>query len=192
GSGGSGGVGDGGGGGKAPPVKKRKGGGGWRAKNGEQVAVRDEREASETWILARVMKYMTDSHHYEVKDEDDQGGGTIMSASRSSVIRLEDSTKGVDKGEEVLAVFPDTTSFYYGTVHKLPKPGGSGEKIVEVKFKDDADETGRTPARPVIARYVVPIPHRGGVKGGGAENDNGERDSQSKCVVILGGGGVGG
>lgn len=32
------------------------------------------------------------------------------------------------------------------------------EKRIEVKFKDDADDNGRTPARPLPARYVVPLP----------------------------------
>lgn len=36
------------------------------AKNGEQVAVWDDREEPGSWILARVIKYVTETHHYEV------------------------------------------------------------------------------------------------------------------------------
>ena len=36
------------------------------AKNGEQVAVRDDREGDGAWILARVIKYVPESHLYEV------------------------------------------------------------------------------------------------------------------------------
>ncbi|CAM9647860.1 unnamed protein product [Scytosiphon promiscuus] len=164
-TGGVGGGGGGGGGGvigdtaaKAPPVKKRKGAPGWRAKNGEQVAVRDDREEPGSWILARVMKYVPETHQYELKDDDDKEGIGMLTAPRSLVIRLEDSTKGVQKGERVLAVFPDTTSFYLGTVHRVPKPAPGAERRIDVKFNDDADDTGRTPARPLPARYVVPLP----------------------------------
>lgn len=40
------------------------------AKNGEQVAVRDDREEPGAWILARVIKYVTETHHYEVQKRD--------------------------------------------------------------------------------------------------------------------------
>ncbi|CAN0585255.1 unnamed protein product [Ectocarpus sp. 12 AP-2014] len=57
----------------------------------------------------------------QLKDDDDKEGIGILTAPRSLVIRLEDSTKGVQKGERVLAVFPDTTSFYLGTIHRVRK-----------------------------------------------------------------------
>ena len=37
-----------------------------------------------------------------------------------------------------------------------PIPGA--ERRIEVKFNDDADDNGRTPGRPLPARYVVPLP----------------------------------
>ncbi|CAN0410334.1 unnamed protein product, partial [Laminaria digitata] len=90
------------------------------AKNGEQVAVRDDREEESAWILARVIKYVPESHLYEVgdmlRDDDDKEGMGGLTAPRSLVIRLEETTKGVQKGDKVLAVFPDTTSFYVGTI----------------------------------------------------------------------------
>lgn len=43
-------------------------GGTLSAKNGEQVAVRDDREEESAWILARVIKYVPESHLYEVSD----------------------------------------------------------------------------------------------------------------------------
>lgn len=43
----------------------------------------------------------------------------VLTAPRQLVIRLEDSTKGVQRGDRVLAVFPDTTSFYVGVVHRV-------------------------------------------------------------------------
>lgn len=93
------------------------------AKNGEQVAVRDDREEPGAWILARVIKYVPETHQYELKDDDDKEGIGIVTAPRSLVIRLEDNTKGVLRGERVLAVFPDTTSFYLGTVSRVSWAG---------------------------------------------------------------------
>lgn len=83
------------------------------------MAVRDDREEPGAWILARVIKYVPETHQYELKDDDDKEGIGILTAPRSLVIRLEDNTKGVIRGERVLAVFPDTTSFYLGTVHRV-------------------------------------------------------------------------
>ncbi len=94
------------------------------AKNGEQVAVRDDRgEEPGAWILARVLKYVPETHQYELKDDDDKEGIGMLTAPRFLVIRLEDNTKGVQRGERVLAVFPDTTSFYLGTVHRVSERG---------------------------------------------------------------------
>ncbi|CAB1120773.1 unnamed protein product [Ectocarpus sp. CCAP 1310/34] len=170
---------------KAPPGKRRKGVPGWRAKNGEQVAVRDDREEPGAWILARVIKYVPDTHHYELKDDDDKEGIGILTAPRSLVIRLEDSTKGVQKGERVLAVFPDTTSFYLGTIHRVPKPAPGAERRIEVKFNDDADDTGRTPGRSLPARYVVPLPE-------GFEEDDSKPAQDDEPPQAGGGGGRGG
>ncbi|CAN0587977.1 unnamed protein product, partial [Ectocarpus sp. 12 AP-2014] len=39
------------------------------AKNGEQVAVRDDREEPGAWILARVIKYVPETHQYEVSSQ---------------------------------------------------------------------------------------------------------------------------
>lgn len=55
----------------------------------------------------------------QLRDDDDKEGSGGLTAPRSSVIRLEDTTKGVQRGDRVLAVFPDTTSFYLGMVHKV-------------------------------------------------------------------------
>ena len=43
------------------------------------------------------------------------------------VKRLDDHSARLRKGDQVLAVFPETTSFYRATVVKNPKPSTSGE-----------------------------------------------------------------
>ena len=55
----------------------------------------------------------------QLRDDDAKEGMAGLTAPRSLVIRLEESTKGVQKGDRVLAVFPDTTSFYVGTIHRV-------------------------------------------------------------------------
>lgn len=49
-----------------------------------------------------------------------------------------------------LPYLPDTT--------QVLKPIPGAERRIEVKFNDDADDSGRTPGRPLPARYVVPLP----------------------------------
>lgn len=75
------------------------------------------------------------------------------------VHRLCDTAHHFEKGDRIVAVFPDTTSFYRAVVSKIPKaPNSNGVWEVIVKFDDDEDETGRTPHRRVPARFVMPRP----------------------------------
>ena len=70
----------------------------------------------------------------------------------------QDSVDGFAKGDMVLAVFPDTTSFYRATISKPVKRSSTGSTEVFVQFEDDEDETGRTPHRRVGARFVMSNP----------------------------------
>ena len=84
----------------------------------------------------------------------------------------------------------------------MVKPIPGVERRIEVKFNDDADSNGRTPARPLPARYVITIPdgfeeddskpaemddddeppaHGGG--GGGAGEEDAD-DPMGKCGVV--------
>merc|ERR1719502_1400336 len=74
----------------------------------------------------------------------------------SSVRRLQESYNDLTKGEALLAIFPETTSFYPATVHKTPKPVNGIMPIeVQVKFDDDEDDTGKTPARKVKMKHIL-------------------------------------
>lgn len=59
------------------------------------------------------------------------------------------------------------------------------ERRIEVKFNDDADDNGRTPARPLPARYVVPLPE-------GFDEEEGKAEEEDGDVTRAGGGGGGG
>mmetsp|Transcript_33880 Transcript_33880/g.58143 ORF Transcript_33880/g.58143 Transcript_33880/m.58143 type:complete len:265 (+) Transcript_33880:149-943(+) len=127
------------------------------AKPGEQVGVKlTKGEENGSWILATVSRYYPDSDIFEVQDEDDES--KLLKLPSENVERLEDSVDGLAKGDMVLAVFPDTTSFYRATISKPVKRSSQGMSEVFVQFEDDEDETGRTPHRRVTARYVMHNP----------------------------------
>lgn len=63
-------------------------------------------------------------------------------------------------GRIVMAMYPDTTSFYRSTLvqlaHKAPRPSGekSREVMCGIQFFDDEDVTGVSPKRLVPAKFV--------------------------------------
>lgn len=64
------------------------------------------------------------------------------------------------QSQEILAMYPDTTSFYKATISTAPKRHSSGgpPPAITVQFADDHDETGTIPHRPVPSRFVLPMP----------------------------------
>eukprot|EP00616_Rhizochromulina_sp_CCMP1243_P018680 CAMPEP_0118974930 /NCGR_PEP_ID=MMETSP1173-20130426/13937_1 /TAXON_ID=1034831 /ORGANISM="Rhizochromulina marina cf, Strain CCMP1243" /LENGTH=339 /DNA_ID=CAMNT_0006924745 /DNA_START=3 /DNA_END=1025 /DNA_ORIENTATION=- len=128
------------------------------AQEDEQVAARIDGEES-GWILATVKKYHPSTDEFDVLDEDDDT--KLIRLSRDLVIRLDEAVENLQKGDTVLAVFPDTTSFYRGRISKPVKnrsASSGGDSEVFVQFDDDEDETGRLPHRCIPARHVMPDP----------------------------------
>lgn len=150
------------------------------ARPGDEVAIRLE-DDNDAWILARVVRYKPDSAHYDVADADDdrkvyelpetrvvpltdsggRNGGVAPPhalAPVASVLATLDGSAGGDnkisKGDEVFAVYPDTTSFYPATISRPPRRGGDSG-VCHVQFNDDADETGLNPDRVVPLKYVI-------------------------------------
>lgn len=117
-----------------------------------------------SWILGSILEYYPGSQLYEVQDEDDLS--RIMNLHVDDVKRLEDTTAHLQKGDKVLAVFPETTSFYRANVVKNPK--APGWEVI-VRFEDDEDATGKAPARKVPARFVL---RRGDVEGGEEDEED--------------------
>lgn len=129
-----------------------------------QVAAKISKSGEDgTWILANVLDYDAKNQCYEIQDEDDIS--RVMMLSFSDVRRLEDSSSSLRRGDSVLAVFPETTSFYRAVVAKNPKSsrssGGGASSSSEgggdviVKFDDDEDDSGKNPARRVPSRFVI-------------------------------------
>jgi SAGA-associated factor 29 len=153
--------------------KRRK----FAANQGDQVAAKVTRtDENGSWILAYVLRFYPDSETYDVQDEDDTS--KLIRLPWNHVMRLSTGTEGwFEKGARVMAIFPETTSFYRAIVSKQPTwtsgtsadllAGGVGNahkprvKEVILKFEDDEDqESGKTPHRRVPSRYVIPVPQQ--------------------------------
>ena len=109
-----------------------------------------------------------------MQDEDDTS--KLIRLPSNHVMRVSTGTEGFfEKGARVMAIFPETTSFYRAIVSKQPtwtsgmssQDGGVGNahkprvKEVILKFEDDEDqESGKTPHRRVPSRYVIPVPQQ--------------------------------
>jgi SAGA-associated factor 29 len=134
------------------------------ARPSEQVAAKITRtNENGSWILASVQRFYVESETYDVQDEDDTS--KLIRLPWTHVMRLSTGTEGCfSKGTKVMAIFPETTSFYRAIVSKDPVwklPKGTTTPVVKeiiLKFEDDEDAEGHTPHRRVPSRYVIPLP----------------------------------
>jgi|TARA_B110000977_G_scaffold39210_2_gene52610 SAGA-associated factor 29 len=124
---------------------------------------------AQEWIVAVVVQYLPHESAYEVMDADDDGGanegnGTVYRLARDSVIAMPRSATSRDgvnfpQGTTVLAVYPNTTTFYRAIVVQQARKSGNtaeyGEFLLE--FEDDGDADGM-PRRPVPFAHVVRHP----------------------------------
>lgn len=131
-------------------------------RSGRRIAVKQKqtgrKEEEDEWILASVHKMVGDTR-YEVQDADD---GTRWTTNLRSIILLPDpaapttssahpsNLDDFPRGSQVLALYPDTTSFYRATVVSAPA-AGSGNRgqraadpaakpgVYRLAFVDDGD-----------------------------------------------------
>lgn len=125
-------------------------------------------DRKEEWILARVIERAADGQ-VTVQDEDDRTRQMTLPARK--VKRLEgnvgaDGTPLLAKGDNVLAVYPDTTAFYPAVIHRIR----NGRRTVSVLFDDDVDETGRLISQNVSLRNILPNPNASKSSGGATAN----------------------
>lgn len=106
----------------------------------KQQGVKGREDEGEEWILAKVVKMVGgDKMRYEVQDADD---GTRWVTTLKNIILLPDpeaaphisshpsNLEDFARGTQVLALYPDTTSFYRATVVSAPIPGtGMGRGV---------------------------------------------------------------
>ncbi|CAN0083874.1 unnamed protein product, partial [Discosporangium mesarthrocarpum] len=123
------------------------------------------------WILARVVQERGGpAGLVELHDEDDLD--RVFTLPESEVRLLVDLSRILREGDTVLAVFPDTTSFYRATVHggndsNNNRGGGGGRlvsleagapptRMVNVMFEDDLDENGdKVPFRSIPVDHAL-------------------------------------
>ena len=116
------------------------------------------------WILASVLKYYPDKNRYDVIDEDNSDDEETTHTDRKTyklnknhIVQLPtdfSQHKPFKKGDQVFAVFPDTTTFYPAIVDTAPT---KNSKNYYLKFEDD-EEDGKTPLRKVSFKNVMAIP----------------------------------
>eukprot|EP01031_Cornospumella_fuschlensis_P031006 gene31006-37473_t len=136
---------------------------------GEQVAANMTKSGEDgCWIIGNVLQFDPRTSHYLVQDEDDPN--RVVTLPPDYVRRLEDTAEHLRRGDEVMAVFPETTSFYRAVIAKNPKPplNSNTQWEVVVRFEDDEDENGNVPPRRVPARFVL---RRSLIEGDGDDMD---------------------
>ena len=150
---------------------------------GREVAAWVDKD--QVWILARV----SEVHAQEVTVADAEDSSQRFTLPQASVVVLPDketllAAKGrlSMRGRKIYAIYPDTTSFYKGTLVSVPykdsggasaaalAQGGAplakssvvhppGTILVNVQFDDDMDQaTGLTPKHAVNTKYVFVSP----------------------------------
>ncbi|KAL3666698.1 hypothetical protein V7S43_008324 [Phytophthora oleae] len=120
----------------------------------------------ELWIMARVVKFNADSNTYEVEDVDSGDDDEDDAPRRHYIVPWQQVVElpgdSLPEGEwihysvneRVMAMYPNTTSFFRSTI-RVPNPKGA--PYVILKFDEDEDEQGVVPDRKVPFRFVAPL-----------------------------------
>jgi len=130
----------------------------------------DESSEPPLWILARVVE-ATGRDRVVVADADPENTESRYTLSRKNIVVLagegeEDVVQARarlgPRGRRVMAIYPDTTSFYPATLSSLPQvtPADSrdsqfaGKLSCVVQFNDDEDVSGKNPKRTVLCKHA--------------------------------------
>ncbi len=124
----------------------------------DDLAAVQEVPGSPDWILAKVITHDPTTGMFKLSDEDMESN-KIFNLPESQVIILE-RARNLRVGDVVFAVYPDTTSFYQGTIAQPPRKAAGGGMFVMVTFVDDEDAaTGKTLDKAVLLKHVMPPPY---------------------------------
>ena len=110
-----------------------------------------------------MLQYDSNTGTYDVVDVDDE---RALRLPETQVIALDNANaenmRRLVKNDEVLVVYPDTSTFYPAILSQAPKRMGAAlgmEPTALVQFiGDDPDETGVIPSRSVLLKYVIKPP----------------------------------
>mmetsp|Transcript_9996 Transcript_9996/g.16940 ORF Transcript_9996/g.16940 Transcript_9996/m.16940 type:complete len:250 (+) Transcript_9996:95-844(+) len=128
-----------------------------KLQKGDKVAARVIFKGEWQWILGSIVKYHSQEDNWEVSDADDQEQAAHY-LKRPNILRLCDGKGTYNVGTKVLAMYPDTTVFYKGTVSQ-PSVSYEGRQYCLIQFEGDEDKaTGALPHRTVEACFVARYP----------------------------------
>uniref|UniRef100_A0A7S2RBW1 SGF29 C-terminal domain-containing protein n=1 Tax=Mucochytrium quahogii TaxID=96639 RepID=A0A7S2RBW1_9STRA len=139
-------------------------------------------EEDKVWILAKVVSYSVhDPDRVTVADVEDSTNNFVLPIPRVVVLPENETLGGAKgrlttRGRKVYAIYPDTTSFYKGTLVSVPVKDISavnannlinqkavippGVPVCGVQFDDDVDAlTGLTPKHYIQAKFVFIAPN---------------------------------
>lgn len=156
-----------------PPARQRSGGGGAidtsKYALGAWVAARSPSDPS-SWIMARIVDVNSSTGLVTIADVENESERTTLPPSRLVLmVENEDvaaakARLGSVKNRMVMAVYPDTTTFYSAKVVQQPfkvnvndpDPNVAGKVCIGCHFNDDEDPPGSgiTPKRIVPVRAV--------------------------------------
>ncbi|CAD5120874.1 DgyrCDS9422 [Dimorphilus gyrociliatus] len=129
---------------------------------GDKIAARvKNNDGEENWILATITNHWPSTNRFEVEDVDE--GNEKYRIARSKVLPLPiykanpetDPDALFQVGDDVLALYPQTTCFYHAIVHKRPERATDNYQL---QFEDDSYPEGFSPPLQVGQRYVVNLP----------------------------------
>lgn len=86
------------------------------------------------WILGKVLFFNGETGYYDIADFDDTTKRYNLPETQVIILQsLKDEMKKLNRGDEVLAVYPDTTSFYQAIVAHAPKKALAGSETLAVQ-----------------------------------------------------------
>eukprot|EP00986_Skeletonema_menzelii_P008428 scaffold3537_cov151-Skeletonema_menzelii.AAC.6 len=111
---------------------------------------------SPDWILAKIISYNKYTKMYTLSDEDMASNEiyTIPERQVRPLLKHNNNSKWT-KGDEVYAVYPDTTSFYPAVVVNCNTRNGH---VVTVQFNDDWDASGVIHEKAIPSQHVMKAP----------------------------------
>jgi SAGA-associated factor 29 len=139
------------------------------SKAGDMVAalvkLGSEKGVDSDWILAEVVQYIHNSGKYEVVDVDAELKTKTKYRhvlSKRNIIplplwRANPATDGhalYQNGQVVMALYPQTTTFYKGVISKIPETPNDDYQIL---FDDNSYKSGFSPPYRVAQRYVFSL-----------------------------------
>jgi len=122
------------------------------AQPGDSVAIQLDDKVNE-WVLGKVTGFNPETGMYKIQDEDVEGGSKNYTLPAGQVVQLGGDNNNLNKGDSVMAVYPETTSFYPANVVSTRKVASG--TVCYVLFQDDKDEMGVTHEKPIPANLIL-------------------------------------